>query len=374
MRILHVTEAMGGGVLTLMDTLSRRQVEQGAGVEVWFLPRTETPSDDELQDMFDERVVLQPLSEDCTGPKRYLSLIGAVRNAARSGRFDAIHLHSSIAGAVGRLATLFIRNRTGVIVYSPHGFAFLREDTTKFERKATRLAEVFLSRFCDGLVLTSDSERKLAQSHMVGASTHLLSTGIPKERLRVPAVAVRATNDRPLRVGMVGRICYQKAPWRFATVARALKDQAEFVWIGGGADTDIQRWLLDPAVKITGWLNADELTRQIDELDVLLFPTLWEGMALSLMQAQAQGIPAVVSDVVGNVDTIVHGSTGFVCSTDDELISRLHQLLTDEKLRDDMSKAAVEWAKDTLLDTRVGAESISIYRSISAPDEVALSQ
>jgi glycosyltransferase involved in cell wall biosynthesis len=173
---------------------------------------------------------------------------------------------------------------------------------------------------------------------------------------------------------MVGRICYQKAPWRFATVARALKEQAEFVWIGGGSEDDVRRWLTEPAVTITGWLSPEELTQQINELDVLLFPTLWEGMALSLMQAQAQGIPAVVSKVVGNVDSIVDGRTGFVCGTDDELISRVYELLMDEKLRSDMSRAAVKWASDALLDTGVGAESISIYRAISVPCSLTVTQ
>ncbi|WP_350003043.1 glycosyltransferase [Pseudarthrobacter sp. WHRI 8279] len=365
---------MGGGVLTLMDTLSRRQAEQGAEVEVWFLPRPETPHDYELEDMFDEHVVLRRLSEECTGVRRYGALVGAVREAARRGNFDAIHLHSSKAGAVGRLATLFIKNRTGAVVYSPHGFAFLREDTSKFERGATRLAEVMLAKYCDGLVLTSNSERKLAESNMLGASTHLLNTGIPKEKLRFPSAAAETRGHRPLRVGMIGRVCYQKAPWRFTTVARALKNKAEFVWIGGGAQDDVERWLDDTAVSITGWLTPEELTRQIDELDILLFPTLWEGMALSLMQAQAQGVPAVVSDVVGNVDSVVHGRTGFVCSSDDELVLRVHQLLTDDILRAEMSHAAVEWAGDALLDTRVGAESISIYRALSVPDTLAVSQ
>jgi glycosyltransferase involved in cell wall biosynthesis len=367
-----VTEAMGGGVLTLMGTLSRRQVEQGAEVSVWFLPRVETPGDAQLGEMFDGRVELRRLATEHRGIGRYVTLVKAVRQAASTGEFDAIHLHSSKAGAVGRVATFFVRNRTGVIVYSPHGFAFLREDTSKFEREATRLAEILLAKHCDALVLTSDSERRLAQSQMTGSNALLLNTGIPVERLGVAKDPGQLDSGRTLRVGMVGRICYQKAPWRFATVARALSDHAEFVWIGGGAESDIDRWINDPAVRITGWLDAEELANQIDELDVLLFPTLWEGMALSLMQAQAQGVPAVVSDVVGNVDTVVDGRTGFVCASDEELISRLRLLLTNEELRNDMARAAIEWAKESLLDTHVGSESISIYRSVTTSDELEL--
>ena len=42
---------------------------------------------------------------------------------------------------------------------------------------------------------------------------------------------------------MIGRICYQKAPWRFAAVAEALHGQARFVWVGDGDAADRRRWL-----------------------------------------------------------------------------------------------------------------------------------
>lgn len=372
MRILHVTEAMGGGVLTLMDTISRRQAELGADVSVWFLPRPETPNDLELEGIFDERVSISRLSEESSGARRYLALIKAVRSVSTGDQFDVIHLHSSKAGAAGRLATIFLRNRRSVLVYSPHGFAFLREDTSWFERQATLIAEIVMSSYCDGLVLTSKSEQKLAVEQMPAASTYLLNTGIPIEMLRPINLSKVERERRRLRVGMVGRVCYQKAPWRFAAAARALKDTADFVWIGGGAPEDIDRWLDDPALEITGWLAPDELAREIDGIDILLFPTLWEGMALSLMQAQAQGIPAVVSDAVGNVDSVIDGKTGFVCSTDTELILRLQQLLLDDELRIEMGQAAVRWAEESLLDSRVGADSMSIYRSISTSGDLVL--
>jgi len=365
-----VTEAMGSGVLTLVEALSRRQTEQGADVSLWFLPRPETPEDGWLRDVFDSRVALRRISDDTAGVRKYWALVKAVRRAATMNEFDSIHLHSSKAGAVGRIATFFLRNRTSVVVYSPHGFAFLREDTSKLKREVTRLAEMVLAKNCDALVLTSNSEQRVAQKDLRSHNTRLLRTGIPVNRLRGDKRP--DATGKPLRVGMIGRICYQKAPWRFVSVARALRGQAEFVWIGGGSEEDIKRWMDDPSIKITGWLGAEELVAQINELDVLLFPTLWEGMAISLMQAQAQGVPAVVSDVVGNVDTIVDGRTGFVCANDEELISRVRLLLTDEELRIAMAEASIEWARESLLDTDLGSDSLSMYQSVILQSERAI--
>lgn len=367
LRILHVTEAMGSGVLTLVEVLSRRQAEQGAEVSLWFMPRPETPNDDRLRDMFDSRVALRRITNRTAGFLKYWSLIESLGQAARKDGFDVIHLHSSKAGAVGRIAAMCVPNRTSSVVYSPHGFAFLREDRSRLERHATRLAEMILAKVCDALVLTSASEQSLAQEELRSSNTRLLRTGIPANL--ITGLARPDKVEGPPKVGMVGRICYQKAPWRFVSVARALAGQADFVWIGGGSREDTERWMNEPAVEITGWLDAEELVARIDELDVLLFPTLWEGMAISLMQAQAQGVPAVVSDVVGNVDTIVDGRTGYVCANDEELIDAVRLLLTDEELRISMAKASIEWARESLLDTNLGSESLMMYQSVISKEE-----
>jgi glycosyltransferase involved in cell wall biosynthesis len=98
------------------------------------------------------------------------------------------------------------------------------------------------------------------------------------------------------------------------------------------------------------------------KIDILLFPTLWEGFALSLAQAQASGIPAVVSDVVGNRDAVIDGVTGYVCATDDELIEDLGRLLEDPGLWHAMSRDATKWAKEQLVDNELGTETLLIYR------------
>lgn len=356
---------MGGGVLTLMDRMSLRQVEQDAEVSIWFLPRPETPDDRELVRAFDQRVGLKRLCTATSRLRRYVELFRRVRAAARSGSFDVIHLHSSLAGGVGRLASIAIQGRRSAVVYSPHGFAFLRQDTNVIERNIVLWAEKLLARTCDLLILSSPSELQLAETRL-GSRAALLHTGAPSDLRLSPRAAQSSTERGRLRVGMVGRICYQKAPWRFAAVAAALKTQADFVWIGGGTDKDITRWIGDADVQITGWLPADQLTEEINRLDVLLFPTLWEGMAISLMQAQVQGVPAVVSNVVGNVDSVVDGKTGFVCSDDDELKEKVELLLTDHDRRRKMAAAAAAWSKEALLDTQVGVDSLAIYNSVIA--------
>ncbi len=358
-RVLHVTEAMGSGVLSLVDSISRRQAEQGADVEVLFAPRPETPTDEALRARFDARVALRRVSTGSRiGDLRALSR--AVARAADG--VDAVHAHSSIGGAVARLA---VRRRLPAerVFFSPHGFAFLRLDLPGPLRYTARIVERTLARRST-LVLTSPSEFALATAELRPARAHLLQTGIPSETVSRTA-RVADPGRRPV-VGMIGRVVHQKAPWRFAAAARALGERADFVWIGGGSADDERRWFGDAPVRVTGWVSPGELAELIDGMDVLLFPSLWEGMSLSLIQAQAQGIPAVVSDVVGNRDSVLDGVTGYVCADDDALIAATGRLLDDPRLRERMSAAALEWARRALTDDALGRDSLALYRGAAA--------
>ncbi|MDU0346943.1 glycosyltransferase [Microbacterium sp. KSW2-29] len=357
-RVLHVTEAMGSGVLSLVDSISRRQAEAGAETTVLFVPRPETPTDDALRTRFHPGVRLERVS---TGRRRadLLALFRAVRRAARD--VDVVHAHSSIAGAVGR-AALWTRSSPERMFYSPHGFAFLRLDLPRAARLGIRVIESILARRST-LVLTSPSEFATAQAQLAPPRARLLQTGVAADTIAVSPRRADA-NRRPV-VGMIGRVTHQKAPWRFAATARALQGGADFVWIGAGSPADEARWLGDAPVRVTGWVSADELVTLIDEIDVLLFPSLWEGMSLSLIQAQAQGIPAVVSDVVGNRDSVLDGVSGYVGRTTAELIAATARLLADPPLRERMSAAALDWARRSLTDDRIGVDSLAIYRGAS---------
>ncbi len=111
-------------------------------------------------------------------------------------------------------------------------------------------------------------------------------------------------------------------------------------------------------VRVTGWVSADELVTLIDEIDVLLFPSLWEGMSLSLIQAQAQGIPAVVSDVVA-IATASSTASRVRRSHHRELIAATARLLADPPLRE-RCRPPPSTGLDAADDDRIGVDSLAI--------------
>ena len=357
LRILHVTEAMAAGTLTILTSISQRQAAEGSVVSVLYAAREENPSDDDLHRRFGPNVSLLTPVQGSSSLRGKLALFKRIREIANSGNVDVVHFHSSIAGGIGRLAISSKRGRA--VAYSPHGFAFLREDKSPLVRRAFEWAERLLARR-SVLVLTSPSEMRLATTRLHVAEPRLLKSGVPSAS--IPLVRIEPRPTAKPRVTMVGRMVYQKGPWRFAHVADALHETAEFVWVGGGDPADRDRWIGRAPVRVVEWASPEELEELLEETDIILFPTLWEGMALSLIQAQARGIPAVTTDVGGNRDTVIDGLTGFVRSTDEELISATQALISDRELRQSFSAAALSHARSELVDDQIGVDSILIYR------------
>jgi len=105
-------------------------------------------------------------------------------------------------------------------------------------------------------------------------------------------------------VGHVGNFGPPKNHEFLVEIARDLArraPQARFLWIGDGKlRSAIQRKVaqagLDKKVCFTG-LRQD-VVRLLAAMDVFVFPSLWEGMPLSLIEAQAAGLPCFVSDTI----------------------------------------------------------------------------
>lgn len=365
-RVIHVTESLASGVMDLLATITRRQADAGAEVLVLFAARPDTPSDTDLRLIFDERVVLRHVAKhDDSTLKSALAIRAELLRELRGKAVDAVHLHSTVAGLIGRFGAGLKPYRAKTF-YSPHGFGFLRSDLPAVVRAGLRRAERLASRRST-LILSTESELELARKQLGDGRMALVVNGISTESL---PRATANSGDR-LRVGMAGRVVHQKAPWVFADIADELSDLADFTWFGGGSPDDTGQWLEGTSVNQIEWIPLAELREQLSHLDVFLFPTLWEGMPLSLIEAQCIGVPAVATRIPGNADIVVDGETGFLCDSREELLERTKQLLSDPELRARMSVYSLETLRGRFDDRRIGEELLSLYSHGSVEAEAS---
>jgi glycosyltransferase involved in cell wall biosynthesis len=92
-------------------------------------------------------------------------------------------------------------------------------------------------------------------------------------------------------------------------------------------------------VQFARGLNHAKLRERYRQADIFLFPSRWEGSPKVIMEAAACGLPVIARGDY-QPETVVHGVTGLLGASDDELLSFLAQLIEREELRMKFGHAA----------------------------------
>ncbi|WP_431228461.1 glycosyltransferase [Burkholderia contaminans] len=333
-KIVHIAEAFGGGVLSMLTHLANHAAATGVDVTVLHSIRSETPTDFSTLFLPGVKLVYVDMAREVSVKQDLRSVRALVRNL-RDCKPTAIHLHSSKAGVLGRIAAR-IATPNAKVLYSPHGLSFLRRDVSRMKQYAYLSFERIAAHIGGTIVACSGSELAEIRRKVRAKSTVLVENGV--DVAEIPPRRMR--DDRKVVIGMSGRASYQKNHHAFVRLADMLHDtDVEFLWIGGNAAE-----IPDPgqrgAVVCSGWIPRARALALTSELDIYVQTSRWEGMPVALIEAQVAGIPAVVTDVVGNRDVVIHGVTGYVASNAAEMATYLTTLRDDRQLREQMGAAA----------------------------------
>jgi glycosyltransferase involved in cell wall biosynthesis len=333
LRVVHATECAASGTLEMIVSLAHELAASGARQYFVYSPRPETPAD--LASRFPAGVefVAVPAARGlhlAFARDFYDALVRVVRASSP----DVLHLHSSKAGFIGRLARAAHRWPCRVL-YSPHGLSFLDPDAPA--RNAVFRALEWLAARGGAVPVACGRGEAALLTRLSRRAPLLLENCIEDFFLGIG----RQENPVPTIV-TVGRLSRQKAPDSFATVARRVRAQrpgARFVWVGDG-EPHYREMLEEAGVEVTGWCNREAVAGHLARAHVYLQTSRWEGLPIAVIQALAAGVPCVVNDCVGNRDAVSHGIDGFVESDAPALAASVVRLLADPPLRARLAAAA----------------------------------
>jgi len=104
---------------------------------------------------------------------------------------------------------------------------------------------------------------------------------------------------------------------------------------------------LEESVTFHGYVSEDEKIKLLQRAHVLVMPSLREGWATPVIEANACGTPAIGTNVMGVKSTIINGVTGFLVPYGDvkELASKITIILSNYEIRERMSDNALRWAQ-----------------------------
>jgi glycosyltransferase involved in cell wall biosynthesis len=121
----------------------------------------------------------------------------------------------------------------------------------------------------------------------------------------------RFTPQRPMRVLFLGQVNVRKGVARLLEAARILRDAPVEFWIVGPVQIANSGTLAkDARMKWFGPVTRNQAAENYKAADVFILPTLSDGFAITLLEAQAYGLPIIASRFCGGV--VENGLNGVV--------------------------------------------------------------
>ena len=350
-KLLQISETFVSGVYTYIKQICNfLENDDRFELHVIYSPDREETKLDQISSDFSSKVHLHPISmKREISPKNDLKSVFAIRNKIKEIKPDLIHLHSSKAGILGRVASFGLNSK---VFYTPHGYSFLREDVSKSKQNFFYSIEKY-AQFLFPLqtIASGDAEFRLALQ--IDKKTTMIRNGINVDKLS--SFITPYQNTRPI-IGTSGRVSAQKNPRLFNEIAKT-NPHIDFIWIGDG---ELEFELTSSNIQIIKWLPYNEYLNITNSFDIFLSTSLWEGLPFNILEAMALKKPIITNNIESNLITIDEGVNGFVCSTINDFNQAINKTLDN---KESMGEASYNRALDLFNQEKNLKQLIEFYLS-----------
>lgn len=317
-KILMICEAFGGGVFTYVSQLCNDMCDD-FDVYLAFSLRPQTPPN--YVEFLDPRVHLIQVkswrNKSVTNIGNDIKVIKELHKIEKKVQPDIIHLHSSIAGGIGRIA---FNGKKNAVVYTPHGYAHILMGSGVRSTVYKLMEQILGKRNCITLTCC-ESEDEVAKT--LCRKTTYIETGVNLKDLSKSLDDIEPVKNAKFTVFSLGRICTQKQPQMFNRIAE-LVPEARFLWIGDG---ELRDQLTAPNIEVIGWKPRHEALAIAKGVDAFVLCSLGEAIAMSLIENMYIKKLCLVSNVMGNKSVIKDGVNGYVCRTPEEYAGRIREAM-----------------------------------------------
>ena len=369
-----------GGMNVYVDQVARRLARIGNTVVVYS--RWHPGIENDIDNLGYELVHL-PVGEK-TLPKEQLpetlsDFTTAVQSDALANNrtFDLVASHYWLSGVVG---CDLARTWDVPHVTSFHTLASikLRVRPEENEPEIRFLNEARIAQDADVIVAWTEGEAE----HMVSEfdvdmdKIAIIPPGVDTDRFMPSTASSEPTAKK--RIVYVGRLDALKGVDLLIEAFALAVDRgldAELQIVGGGSADEFRRVLgrisqlrLTDRVKLPGVLPQSELRNIYSEADCIVAPSFHETFGLAVLEAASCGTPAIAADVDGLRAIVTDGKTGYLIDDRDARIyaDKIVELMGNEKLRIEMSKAARKRAENLSWDATVSG-LVNVYNRIAKP-------
>ena len=290
--------------------------------------------------------------------------IAALRLARAAKRFgaDLLHLQTAHAVSLAVMARLF--GFRGKLLASRR-VDFAIKSAWKYNR-------------LDAIAAISSKIREvLIEGGVDGERVSVIPSGVPTEVRRpadVGALRRELAGNAPALIGTVGHLAGHKGHRHLLEAMPAILSREPSLMlaiIGDGELREELEWQASELgiadhVLFTGF--REDALDLLWALDLLVMPSVLEGLCTTLFDAMLRGVPIVASDTGGIPEALDGGRYGALVPPGDApaLADRVVAILRDEASRRAMTEGAAQWVRERFSVGAMTDATVDIYRTLLA--------
>lgn len=318
------------------------------GYEVHVCARNDYENKDECKIPFCDKFYDLPF-ERLPFKKNNIYVLKELKNIIDINRYDIIHCHTPMGGALGRLAAREARNNGTKVIYTAHGFHFYK-GAPIINWLVYYPVERWLARYTDVLITINKEDYNRAKKFKNARIEYIPGVGINTDKFenvktdkeeKRKLLDVRNDEVMILSVGELNKNKNHQVIIK--AIAKLNNKKIKYVLCGQGP-------LKNELIKLSKELKVENqilflgFRNDVSEIykvaDLFAFPSYREGLSLSLMEAMSSGLPAVCSNIRGNKDLIKDGKGGYLINPDDieGFREAIKKLVDNDSLRRKMGR------------------------------------
>lgn len=327
-RVLYVVESFSTGVYAVVRDVARSLDPHRFEVSILHSLRDDSPKS--YKDDFNyPHLTLTYLPMGSL--TNYFSAIQEIKKVIKDFRPHVIHLHSSKAGFLGRIAA---HKDSARLFYTPHGISYIRTDVGALKRTIFFVLEKGIQRYTPSTIIAISEAEKAAVSRL-----NAQVVTIPNF-IDISTIPTRHHSKKCI-VGITGRVTEAKNPPLFNRIALSMP-HIQFLWVGDGP---LRNELSAPNITITGQVSRSEALQYVSTMSIYIQTSSWEGLPISLLEAMACKLPVIVTDISAHLSIITHSVNGLICTqnSEHEFKDAINTLQADIKLQKSLGESAYEY-------------------------------
>ena len=234
---------------------------------------------------------------------------------------------------------------------------------TSWKKKVVRIIERFSYSLADAVIVSSNRDLKyLTGSYRLNGCQKVIPNYVDTEAFKPLDVQKKKGS-----ICFIGRLEEQK---NLFSLLKAMVGLAYVLTVVGSGPLreNLQKYAKEKEINVEflGNLPNSNLPELLNQHEIFVLPSLYEGMPKVLLEAMACGLPVVGTDVEGIREVIEHEKNGVLCKTNSYSIREtIVRLMEDEELRKSLAVEARTTAKGQFSLRSLIEKELYLYKKLS---------